>query len=64
MTCNWAPLAQAAVSRAQSGLMCDAMSNLLARLRSRGHALHGVSGAARTSGRRQNGMIAALDVLC
>eukprot|EP00957_Ditylum_brightwellii_P138011 10521994-Ditylum_brightwellii.AAC.1 len=51
---NWAPLVQATVNRAQSGLMCAAMLSLLARLQSRGHALHGVSCAARTSGRMQN----------
>eukprot|EP00957_Ditylum_brightwellii_P032908 2495433-Ditylum_brightwellii.AAC.1 len=64
MTRDWAHCVQVAVNMAQNGLMCAAMSNLSARLQSRGHALQGVSGAARTSGRRQNGMIAALYVLC
>eukprot|EP00957_Ditylum_brightwellii_P160612 12227057-Ditylum_brightwellii.AAC.1 len=64
MTRNWAPLVQLAVNMAQSGLMCATMSNLLALLQSRGHTSHGVSGTARMSGRRQNGMIAALGMLC
>eukprot|EP00957_Ditylum_brightwellii_P095000 7234597-Ditylum_brightwellii.AAC.1 len=58
-TCDWAPSVQAAVNMAQSGLMFVAMSNSSARLQSRGHALRGVSGTARTSRRRQNGIIAA-----
>eukprot|EP00957_Ditylum_brightwellii_P186703 14216278-Ditylum_brightwellii.AAC.1 len=51
---DWAPLVQAAVNRAQSGLMYAAMLSLLARLWGRGNASHGVIGAARTSGRRQS----------
>eukprot|EP00957_Ditylum_brightwellii_P065812 4992039-Ditylum_brightwellii.AAC.1 len=64
ITRDWATCVQAAVNMAQSGLMCTAMSNSPARLQRRGHALQGVSGMAKTSGRRKNGMIAVLGVLC